>query len=83
MKRYMAYSFCTLWTLVLIVGLIAAVIHQAKFQASPTQSHLTAQINMLEQKNARLEENFKQLKLTLKTTQTEYDNYQRWVMSWR
>ena len=28
MKKYMAYSFATLWTLVLIVGLVAAIIHQ-------------------------------------------------------
>lgn len=34
LKRYMALSFATLWTLVLVVGLVAAIVHQANYQAS-------------------------------------------------
>jgi hypothetical protein len=75
MKRYMAYSFATLWTLVLIVGLVAAIIHQAKFQDSATEIHLNHQVKTLELQNQRLDDSLKQQKI-------KYDNYRKWVISW-
>ena len=48
MKKYMAYSFGTLWTLVLIVALVATIIHQAKFQDSPSELKLKTQVRALE-----------------------------------
>tara|TARA_R110002110_G_scaffold163735_1_gene363733 strand:+ start:228 stop:458 length:231 start_codon:yes stop_codon:yes gene_type:complete len=76
MKKYMAYSFGTLWTLVLIVALVATVIHQAKFQDSATEVNLNHQIHNLRFDNARLESSLNQQKI-------KYDNYREWVISWR
>ena len=76
MKRYMAYSFATLWTLALIIALIATVIHQAKFQDSAAELHLNHQVKTLELQNQRLGDSLKQQKI-------KYDNYRKWVKSWR
>ena len=76
MKRYMAYSFATLWTLVLIVGLVAAIIHQAKFQDSTTEINLNHQIHNLRFDNARLESLLDQQAM-------EHADYRKWVRSWR
>tara|TARA_R100001086_G_scaffold200846_1_gene117042 strand:- start:911 stop:1144 length:234 start_codon:yes stop_codon:yes gene_type:complete len=62
MKKYMAYSFGTLWTLVLIVALVATIIHQAKFQDSATELNLNHQISALEQQKQELEGALKQTK---------------------
>ena len=76
MKKYMAYSFGTLWTLALIIALVATVIHQAKFQDSATELNLNHQVKTLELQNQRLGDSLKQQKI-------KYDNYRKWVKSWR
>ena len=76
MKKYMAYSFGTLWTLVLIVGLVAAVIHQAKFQDSAAELSLRYQISALEMQNQRLG-------VSLDREIKEHAAYRKWVKSWR
>ena len=76
MKKYMIYSFGTLWTLVLIVALVATVIHQVKFQNSRAELNLNHQIHNLRFDNARLESSLNQQKI-------KYDNYREWVISWR
>ena len=48
MKRYMAYSFGTLWTLVLIVVLVVALIHEIQFQDGPGQHKLNTEIWLLQ-----------------------------------
>ena len=55
MKRYMVYSFCTLWTLVLIVAIIATIIHQTRFQDSPSQLKLKSEVIILERQNSDLQ----------------------------
>ena len=72
----MVYSFCTLWTLVLIVALIAAVIHQVRYQKSGNQLNLQREVMKLEEQNQRLE-------INLATTQKEYKTYREWVHTWR
>ena len=69
MKRYMAYSFGTLWTLVLIVALVATVIHQSKFQGSPSEINLKTQVHMLERQ--------------LDQQAMEHAAYRQWVSPWR
>jgi hypothetical protein len=76
MKRYMAYSFATLWTLVLIIALVATVIHQVQFQDSAAQLNLNHQVKTLELQNQRLGDSLNQQKI-------KYDDYRRWVKSWR
>ena len=72
----MAYSFGTLWTLALIIALVAAVIHQAKFQDSAAELNLNHHISALELQNQRLSGSLDQQKI-------KYDDYRRWVKSWR
>ena len=48
MKRYMAYSFGTLWTVILAVALVGALIHQIQFQSSPGELNLNHQIRSLQ-----------------------------------
>ena len=72
MKRYMAYSFATLWTLVLIAALVAALIHQVRFQDSPGQLKLQAKIMILERQTTALETSLK------KTTDEYYEYRQMW-----
>ena len=69
MKRYMAYSFGTLWTLVLIVALVATVIHQSKFQDSAAELNLNHQIHNLERQ--------------LDQQAMEHAAYRQWVSPWR
>ena len=76
MKRYMAYSFGTLWTLALIIALVAMVIHQVNFQASATELNLRYQISALERQNQRLGDSLDQRSM-------EYAAYREWVISWR
>jgi len=76
MKRYMVYSFCTLWTLVLIVALIGAVIHQVRFQDSPGQLKLEHEIKKLELENQNLT-------IKLETEVKEHELYRQWLFSWR
>ena len=75
MKKYMLYSFGTLWTLVLIVALVAALIHQIKYQGSPSEVKLETHVYMLELQNQRLSDSLDQ-------QATEHAAYRRWVMSW-
>ena len=76
MKRYMAYTFATLWTLALIIALVATVIHQAKFQDSATELNLNHQVKTLELQNQRLGDSLDQQKI-------KYDDYRKGVKSWR
>ena len=69
MKRYLAYSFGTLWTLVLIVALVATVIHQSKFQDSAAELNLNHQIHNLERQ--------------LDQQAMEHAAYRQWVSPWR
>jgi len=76
MKRYVAYSFGTLWTLALIIALVATVIHQAKFQDSATELNLNHQVKTLELQNQRLG-------VSLDREIKEHAAYRKWVKSWR
>ena len=49
LKRYMVLSFSTLWTLVLIIALIATLIHQTNYQDSASQLNLEWEIGGLQQ----------------------------------
>ena len=75
MKKYMAYSFGTLWTLVLIVALVAALIHQTQYQGSPSEVKLKSQVYILEQQNQRLSDSLDQ-------QATKHAAYRKWVISW-
>ena len=76
LKKYMAYSFASLWTVVLVIALVATVIHQVQFQDSPTHINLNLEVRSLEFQN-------QQLNNSLDQSEIKYDNYRRWVMSWR
>ena len=49
LKRYMVLSFATLWTLVLIIALIATLIHQTNYQKSASQLNLQQKVASLTQ----------------------------------
>ena len=72
----MVYSFAGLWTLVLVIALVAAVVHQVRFQDSTTEIHLNWEVRSLEFQNQGLRDSLEQ-------SETKYDNYRQWVMSWR
>ena len=55
LKKYMLYSFGTLWTAALVIALVATIIHQSRFQDSPTHIHLNYQVHNLRFDNQRLE----------------------------
>ena len=55
LKKYLTYSFITLWTVVLIIALIASIIHQIRFQDSATHLNLNREVASLEFQNAQLE----------------------------
>ena len=76
LKKYMAYSFGTLWTVVLVIGLVAAIIHQVRFQDSSTEIHLNWQVRSLEIDNQGLQNSLDQ-------SEMKYDDYRQWVLSWR
>ena len=50
----MVYSFASLWTVVLVIALVAAVVHQIRFQDSATEIHLNWQVRSLEFQNQGL-----------------------------
>jgi len=77
MKRYMAYSFGTLWTLVLIIALVATIIHQVQFQASPSKLNLDHQVQTLESTIQALETRNQDLAFSLNKTQKEYYWFRR------
>ena len=72
----MAYSFGTLWTVVLVIALVATIVHQVRFQDSATELHLNRQMRSLEFQNQGLHDSLDQ-------SEMKYDNYRQWVMSWR
>ena len=76
LKKYMAYSFGTLWTVVLVIALVAAIIHQVRFQDSSTEIHLNWQVRSLEIDNQGLQNSLDQ-------SEMKYDDYRQWVLSWR
>ena len=76
LRKYMVYSFGTLWTVVLVIALVASIIHQVRFQDSSTEIHLNWQVRALEFQNQGLHDSLDQ-------SQIKYDNYRQWVMSWR
>jgi len=51
----MVYSFASLWTVVLVIALVAAIVHQVRFQDSATEIHLNWEVRSLEFQNQRLE----------------------------
>tara|TARA_R110000744_G_scaffold111473_1_gene209730 strand:- start:123 stop:341 length:219 start_codon:yes stop_codon:yes gene_type:complete len=72
----MAYSFASLWTVVLVIALVATIIHQVRFQDSPTHINLNLEVRSLEFQNQGLHDSLDQ-------SEMKYDNYRQWVMSWR
>ena len=72
----MVYSFAGLWTLVLVIALVAAVVHQVRFQDSAAHMNLSHQLHNLRFENEGLEHSLDQ-------SEIKYDNYRQWVMSWR
>ena len=76
LKKYMAYSFGTLWTVVLVIALVATVVHQVRFQDSATHMNLSHQVHNLRFDN-------QELKNSLDQSEIKYDNYRQWVLSWR
>ena len=76
LKRYMVYSFGTLWTVVLVIALVASIIHQVRFQDSATELHLNWEVRSLEFQN-------RELSNSLDQSEIKYNNYRQWVMSWR
>jgi len=72
----MAYSFGTLWTVVLVIALVATVVHQVRFQDSATELHLNWQVRSLEFQN-------RELSNSLDQSEIKYDDYRQWVLSWR
>jgi len=76
LKRYMVYSFASLWTVVLVIALVASIIHQVRFQDSATELHLNRQVRSLEFDNQGLSNSLSQ-------SEIKYDTYRQWVMSWR
>ena len=71
MKKYMAYSFGTLWMLVLIVALVAAIIHQVNFQDSGTEIALVHKVQTLESKNLLLKSEKQKLGKTILVLEQE------------
>jgi len=47
LKKYLGYSFATLWTMVLIIALVGAIVHQVKFQDSAKEIHLKVEVATL------------------------------------
>ena len=76
LKRYMVYSFASLWTAALIIALVATIIHQVRFQDSATHIHLNWEVRSLEFENQGL-------KNSLDQSEIKYDTYRQWVLSWR
>jgi hypothetical protein len=72
----MAYSFGTLWTVALVIALVATIVHQVRFQDSSTELHLNRQMRSLEFQN-------RELSNSLDQSEIKYDNYRQWVLSWR
>jgi hypothetical protein len=76
LKKYMLYSFGTLWTAALVIALVATVVHQVRFQDSTTHMNLSHQVHNLRFDN-------QELKNSLDQSEIKYDNYRQWVLSWR
>ena len=72
----MVYSFASLWTVVLVIALVAAVVHQVRFQDSTAHMNLSHQLHNLQFENQGLRDSLDQ-------SEIKYDNYRQWVMSWR
>ena len=51
----MVYSFASLWTVALIIALVATIIHQVRFQDSATHMNLNWKVSSLESDNRGLE----------------------------
>ena len=79
----MLYSFASLWTVVLVIALVATIIHQVRFQDSATEIHLNWEVRSLEFNNRGLEFDNQELRNSLDQSEIKYDNYRQWVMSWR
>jgi hypothetical protein len=79
----MLYSFGTLWTVVLVIALVAAIIHQVRFQDSATEIHLNWEVRSLEFDKRGLEFDNQKLRDSLDQSEIKYDNYRQWVLSWR
>ena len=76
LKKYMVFTFASLWTMALIIALVATIIHQVHFQDSPAELHLQRTVSSLEFEN-------QWLKHSLDQSEIKYANYRQWVLSWR
>ena len=76
LRKYMAYSFAGLWTVVLIIALVVTIIHQVRLQDSSSELHLQRAVSSLELQNQNLRD-------SLDKSEIKYDNYREWVLSWR
>ena len=54
LKKYLLYSFVTVWTMVLILALVAAIIHQVNFQKSSDRLQLERSVASLESQTIQL-----------------------------
>ena len=79
----MLYSFGTLWTVVLVIALVATIVHQVRFQDSATEIHLNWEVRSLEFDKRGLEFDNQKLRDSLDQSEIKYDNYRQWVLSWR
>ena len=54
LKQYLLYSFVTVWTMVLILALVAAIVHQVNFQKSSDRLQLERSVASLESQTIQL-----------------------------
>lgn len=54
LKKYLLYSFVTVWTMVLILALVAAIVHQVSFQKSSDRLQLERSVASLESQTIQL-----------------------------
>ena len=54
LKKYLLYSFVTVWTMVLILALVAAIVHQVNFQKSSDRLQLERSVASLESQTIQL-----------------------------
>jgi len=54
LKKYLIYSFVTVWTMALIIALIATIVHQVNFQKSSDRLQLERRVSGLEAQTIQL-----------------------------
>jgi hypothetical protein len=78
LKKYMAVSLGILWTLVLIISLTIAIVHNINFQKSPSQIHLETNIATL-QTNLEIKD---RIINTLQLEVTKKEDYIQEILAW-